>query len=317
MKQAIKIVFMGTPTFAAPSLEALASQHEVVAVVTAPDRPAGRGRQPKASVVKEKAIELGLQVLQPEKLKAVEFLEELNSFNADLFVVVAFRMLPEEVWSMPKMGCINLHASLLPDLRGAAPINWALVYGYKKTGVSTFFIEREIDTGKVILQKEVPIEANDTAGSLHDKLMALGPDVLLETVQLIASGNVTGQSQKEMITGSEKPAPKIFKSDGELDWTQEAEILLNKIRGLSPYPAAWTTLETESGQPTLKIFHAMISADAQLAPGAVQVVGTGKFLIGTGSLPLDILEVQLEGKKRMGTGQFLLGMRNKGPFKIV
>jgi len=308
---------MGTPDFATPSLEALHnSKHEVVGVITAPDRPAGRGRQERPSAVKVKATELGLNILQPDKLKNPEFISELEALNADLFVVVAFRMLPEIVWSMPTEGCINLHASLLPDLRGAAPINWAILYGYKKTGISTFFIEKEIDTGHVINRKEVLIAANDNVGTLHDELMAAGSELLLETVDNIANGEANGVPQNELATGNERPAPKLFKPDGELDWNLPAEKVLNKIRGLSPYPAAWTTMVKDDGNKTLKIFSATKSGEQEFAAGEVRIVGIGKLLIGTGSVPIDILEVQLEGKRRMDTGQFLMGMQNKGKWRI-
>lgn len=314
----MKIVFMGTPDFAVPSLEAIhRSKHELVGVITAPDRPAGRGRQERPSAVKAKAIEFGLNVLQPEKLKNAAFITELKALHADLFVVVAFRMLPEIVWSMPSEGCINLHASLLPDLRGAAPINWAILYGYKKTGISTFFIEKEIDTGHVINRKEVLIAANDNVGTLHDELMAAGSELLLETVNNIANGEADGVPQNELATGNERPAPKLFKPDGELDWTLPAAEVLNKIRGLSPYPAAWTTMINAYGNKTLKIFSAIKSGERELSPGEVQIVGTGKLLIGTGSDPIDVLEVQLEGKRRMDTSQFLMGMQNKGKWTIA
>lgn len=307
---------MGTPDFAVPCLEALNGPHHIVGVVTAPDRPAGRGRQPRPSAIKQKAVALDLNILQPEKLKAPEFIDALQTLNADLFVVVAFRMLPEIVWAMPPMGCINLHGSLLPDLRGAAPINWAILYGYEKTGVSTFFIEKEIDTGLVIDRQEVLITPHESAGILHDKLMKVGANTLLSTVNAIAAGTAKGVPQQALSTGKERPAPKIFKEDGELDWRLPAKEVLNRIRGLSPYPAAWTKIHSADGTKSLKIFSALESATANMAPGEVKTVGNGQLLIGTGSLPLDVLEVQLEGKKRMNTGQFLMGMQNKGKWKI-
>ena len=316
MHNRLKIVFMGTPDFAVPCLETLAKEHDLVGVVTAPDRPAGRGRQARPTAIKEKAMTLGLNILQPEKLKAPAFINSIQELQADLFVVVAFRMLPEVVWRMPPLGCINLHASLLPDLRGAAPINWALLYGYEKTGVSTFFIEKEIDTGLVIEQCELDIEANDSAGTLHDKLMNLGAITLLNTVNKIAEGKIEGIAQSKLASGNENPAAKIFKKDGELDWRLPAQELLNKIRGLSPYPAAWTKIRTEEGTRTIKLFHALVSAEKVLEPGQILVVGTGKMLIGTGTLPLDILELQMEGKRRMNTGQFLMGAKNLGSWNI-
>ena len=244
-KDDLRIVFMGTPEFAVESLKALVeNQFNVVGVITAPDRPAGRGQKLKQSAVKEYALSVDLPVLQPEKLKNPGFIDELKALKADLQIIVAFRMLPEIVWNMPPMGSLNLHGSLLPQYRGAAPINWAVINGDKKTGVSTFFLQHEIDTGNIIMQEELPIEADDTAGSVHDKMMVLGSEVVVNTVNAIIAGKVKPIPQDEMTEEQPlKPAPKIFKDDCKIDWQQEAEPIRNKIRGLSPYPTAWTELK--------------------------------------------------------------------------
>ncbi|MBC7892282.1 MAG: methionyl-tRNA formyltransferase, partial [Sphingobacteriaceae bacterium] len=240
---------MGTPDFAVASLRHLVEAGcQVVAVITAPDKPAGRGHHLQQSAVKQYAASVGLPVLQPEKLKNAEFLEELQSYHADLQVVVAFRMLPEVVWAMPPLGTFNLHASLLPQYRGAAPINWAIINGETETGVTTFFIRQEIDTGPLLFQETEPIHPDDTAGTLHDRLMQHGAALVLKTVQAIEAGEYPDLPQSE--ARDLKKAPKIFKETGEIDWNQPAETVRNFVRGLSPYPAAWTTL---SGK-VLKIF---------------------------------------------------------------
>ena len=307
----MKIIFMGTPEFAVASLDALLqAKQEVVAVVTAPDKPAGRGRQLSQSAVKEFALQKKLPVLQPEKLKNPEFLQELESFKADLQVVVAFRMLPEMVWKMPSKGTINLHASLLPQYRGAAPINWAVINGEKQTGVSTFFLKQEIDTGDLILTDQTSILETDTAGNVHDKLMVIGAKLLVKTVAMIESGNYQEVSQKDLIMNEEaielKHAPKIFKEDCQINWAQPVEKVYDFIRGLSPYPTAFTHLNNK----VLKVFWAEkqetdpgISASAFLTDHKTFL----KFACTDGFISLK--EVQLEGKKRMPVDEFLRGIK--------
>jgi len=241
----IRIVFMGTPDFAVESLKALVENgYQVVGVITAPDKPAGRGRQLCEPAVKKYAIENKLNVLQPEKLKNPEFIAELESLKADLQIVVAFRMLPEIVWNMPPMGTFNLHASLLPQYRGAAPLNWAIINGETETGVSTFLLSHEIDTGQIIFQEKVDIGENDSVGDLHDRMMAIGSALVLKTVDAIAEGKIEPIDQTKLIDNPEriKHAPKIFKNDCRIDWTRDTESVRNMIRGLSPYPTAWTDL---------------------------------------------------------------------------
>lgn len=303
---------MGTPEFAVASLDALIQAgQEVVAVVTAPDKPAGRGRQLSQSAVKEFALQKQLPVLQPEKLKNPEFLQELESFKADLQVVVAFRMLPEVVWKMPPKGTINLHASLLPQYRGAAPINWAVINGEKQTGVSTFFLKQEIDTGDLISTDQISILETDTAGDVHDKLMAVGAALLVKTVKLIESGNYQEVSQKDLIKNEEaavelKHAPKIFKEDCQIIWAQPVEKVYNFIRGLSPYPTAFTHLNDK----VLKVFLAeKLVTDPGIYPGAFLTDHKTflKFACTDGFISLK--EVQLEGKKRMPIDEFLRGIK--------
>ncbi|MGZ3927285.1 MAG: methionyl-tRNA formyltransferase, partial [Mucilaginibacter sp.] len=248
----MRIVFMGTPEFAVTSLDALIKAgSEIVGVVTAPDKPAGRGQKLNVSAVKQYALDNNLRVLQPEKLKNEEFLEELRSLNADLQVVVAFRMLPEAVWNMPSKGTINLHASLLPQYRGAAPINWVLINGEKESGVTTFFLKHEIDTGDILFTEKVTLTGHETAGELHDRLMYKGAGLLVKTVKGVESGRYSEHPQAELSTGTElKNAPKIFKEDCKIDWNQPAEKVYNLIRGLSPYPTAFTILN----EKILKVF---------------------------------------------------------------
>lgn len=294
---------MGTPEFAVPSLEILlANKYQVCAVVTAPDKPQGRGRQMASSPVKVSAEKHNIPVLQPEKLKDDKFLESLKSYHPNLFVVVAFRMLPEVVWSLPEYGTFNLHASLLPQYRGAAPINWALINGEGETGVTTFFITHEIDTGAVILQEKEPILDTDDAGSLHDRLMNHGAELVLKTVQAIESGSSKGVHQKE--TGVLKKAPKIFRDTCRIDWNEDTTPILNFIRGLSPYPGAWTTI----GDRTVKIFKAAASEDFSAQPGAVITSGHS-MTVKTGDGAIAIEELQAEGRKRMNIEQYLAGMR--------
>lgn len=303
---------MGTPEFAVRSLEVLLQGGiDVAAVVTVPDKPAGRGQQLTESAVKKFAVEKGLKILQPEKLKDENFLTELNALNADLFVVVAFRMLPEAVWAMPALGTINLHGSLLPQYRGAAPINWAVINGDKETGATTFFIEKEIDTGKIIDRVTIPIDEKDTAGSVHDRLMEQGAQLLLKTVESIFNGTAHGIEQLNFMAGTLKPAPKIFKEDCFLNWAQSTETVYNKIRGLSPYPTAWTMLVKEDQQKTLKLFAALKHTDGANHAFELKSDGTTLFL-GCSDGWLEVTELQLEGKKKMRTAEFLNGFHLAG-----
>lgn len=299
---------MGTPDFAVASLDALVNAgFEIVGVITAPDKPAGRGQKLSESAVKQYAVSKSLRVLQPEKLKNPEFLAELKSLNADLQVVVAFRMLPEAVWSMPPKGTINLHASLLPDYRGAAPINWAVINGETESGVTTFFLKHEIDTGDVLFSESVPISDTDTAGDLHDNLMLTGAGLLVKTVKAIEAGTYQEKPQEGLAEGVElKHAPKIFKDDCRINWLQPAEKVYNHIRGLSPYPTAFTHLNDK----VLKIFKAELKiAEPGIQPGGFLTDNKTflKFACTDGFIcPTD---VQLEGKKRMGIEEFLRGVR--------
>ena len=247
----MKVVFMGTPEFAVASLDAINKVHEVVGVLTAADKPAGRGKKIRFSAVKEYALKNDLQLLQPEKLKDEEFVSSLKSLGADLFVVVAFRMLPEVIWNMPPKGTINLHGSLLPDYRGAAPLNWAIINGDSKTGATTFFIEKEIDTGNIIDKVEIEITKNMNVGDLHDRLMLKGANLLVQTINKISQGKLTGTPQAELMTDQIKEAPKIFKDTCRIDWNKSNSEVHNHIRGLSPYPAAWSLLIDSEG----KVFH--------------------------------------------------------------
>lgn len=308
----MRIVFMGTPEFAVASLDALClNGFPVVAVVTAPDKPAGRGNLMHQSAVKKYALEKGIPLLQPEKLRAEDFLNQLRELHANLFVVVAFRMLPEIVWSMPELGTFNLHASLLPQYRGAAPINWAVINGEKETGVTTFFLQQEIDTGNIILQDKIKIEDTDNAGTVHDKLMILGADLVVKTANLIANQAVTQLPQNEAgLSGHElKHAPKIFKDTCKIDWNQKAEQIHNLVRGLSPYPAAFTFLDNKS----VKIYASAIrhaGAEEMQRFHLTANIYTDKktFLsFSCADLFLDILEIQLEGKKKMKIDEFLRG----------
>lgn len=303
----MRIIFMGTPDFAVASLDALVQNgYNVVAVITAPDKPAGRGLQLQQSAVKQYAVRHQIPVLQPEKLKNPEFLDELRSYKADLQVVVAFRMLPVVVWDMPPLGTINVHASLLPQYRGAAPINWAIINGESRSGVTTFKLQHEIDTGNVLFKAEVPIRPDETAGELHDALMQAGAETLLRTVAALKEGNLHGQPQQEIEAGELKHAPKIFKEDCKIDWEQPLERVYNLVRGLSPYPAAFTTLQNK----TLKIYKATPEPSAHThAPGSVHSDKKTYLKFAAPGGYLNVLELQLEGKKKMGVEEFLRGFR--------
>ena len=300
---------MGTPQFAVTSLDALIKAGcEIVAVVTAPDKPAGRGQKLTESAVKQYAVENGIKALQPEKLKDPAFLEELKALEADLQVVVAFRMLPEVVWNMPPRGTINLHASLLPQYRGAAPINWVLINGEKESGVTTFFLKHDIDTGDILFTEKVTLTGQETAGDLHDRLMYKGAGLLVKTVKGIESGRYNEHPQSQLAEGVElKHAPKIFKEDCEIDWNLPAESIYNKIRGLSPTPTAYTTLNGK----TLKIFKAEVDNEPpDIPPGSFSTDHKTvlKFAAADGYVRLK--ELQLEGKKQMDIEQFLRGFKS-------
>lgn len=304
----MRIIFMGTPEFAVASLAALLDAGlDVVAVVTAPDKPAGRGQKIHQSAVKQHALLKGLPVLQPEKLRDTGFLAELQALKADLQVVVAFRMLPEVVWDMPPRGTVNLHASLLPQYRGAAPINHAIINGETESGVTTFLLQHEIDTGHILFAEPVAIGPNDTAGDLHDRLMAVGAELLVRTVNAIASGTAEPVPQRNLVTDGElKHAPKIFKEDCLIDWNQSVAAVHNLIRGLSPYPTAYTVLNGK----TLKLFEVeKDETPPQYEPGAFYTDGKSflKFACSNGYIVVKTL--QLEGKKRMDIIEFLKGYR--------
>jgi methionyl-tRNA formyltransferase len=304
----MRIVFMGTPEFAVTSLDALIKAGcEIVGVVTAPDKPAGRGQKVSESAVKQYAVANCLKVLQPEKLKNEKFLDELKALNADLQVVVAFRMLPEVVWNMPPKGTINLHASLLPQYRGAAPINWAIINGEKESGVTTFFLKQEIDTGDILFTEEIDLTGHETAGELHDRLMYKGAGLLVKTVKAVESGRYTENPQMHLAEGVElKHAPKIFKEDCRIDWNQSAEKVYNLIRGLSPYPTAFTILQ----EKILKVFGAEYQlTDTGEEPGEFLTDNRSYLKVAALDGFVNLTDVQLEGKKRMGIVEFLRGVR--------
>ncbi|MBR3827027.1 MAG: methionyl-tRNA formyltransferase [Alistipes sp.] len=309
----LRIVFMGTPEFAATSLRRLVAEgYNIVAVVTTPDKPAGRGQKMHQSDVKLVAQELGLPILQPEKLRDENFLMSLRDLNPDLGIVIAFRMLPEVVWAMPKLGTFNLHASLLPEYRGAAPINWAIINGDKYTGVTTFLLNHEIDKGAIIGQQRVDILPEDNIGTLYDKLMHVGSDLVLTTVEHLAAGDVTPVEQMHADESLLRPAPKIFKEDGRIDWHRSAEDIHNLVRGLSPYPAAWSPI-FKGGQEcgSVKIFTTRIEhRTMDVAPGTVYTDGRAELRVAASDGWVYIDELQLAGKRRMTTRELLLGWRD-------
>ncbi len=313
-KKQLRIVYMGTPDFAVCPLKYLVENgYQVVGVVTNPDKPAGRGQQLQESAVKKYAREVGLKIMQPARFRDPDFLEELAALKADLQLVVAFKMLPEVVWSMPPLGTVNLHASLLPDYRGAAPINWAVMNGEKYSGVSTFLLKHEIDTGNIIFQEKADISDEMTAGDLHDCLMEKGARLLLKTVDAIASGDYPLIDQNGLLDGRIPiHAPKIFKEDMRVDWTCPLDTIYNRIRGLAPFPAAWSGLvHKESGQShTFKIFRTQkIVCSHSHAPGELSTDGKKTFDIYVSGGILRILELQLAGKKRMTAEDFLRGFK--------
>ena len=304
---------MGTPDFAVESLRCLVEGgYNVVGVITMPDKPAGRGQKVQFSPVKQYALEQGLPLLQPERLKDEAFIEALRAWQADLQIVVAFRMLPQVVWDMPRLGTFNLHASLLPQYRGAAPINWAVMNGDTETGITTFFLQHEIDTGEVIQQVKVPIAETDNVGIVHDKLMMLGGKLVVETVDAILNGSVKSIPQEEMaVVGELKPAPKIFKETCRIDWTRSAKQVYDFIRGLSPYPAAWTELHQPEGDAlTLKVFESERFEKAHNNPvGTIDTDGKNYLHVAVSDGWIAIKSLQLPGKKRLKTDELLRGFK--------
>lgn len=316
MSEALRIVFMGTPEFAVATLEALLLQgYNIVGVITAPDRPAGRGQKLNESTVKQFARSKQLNVLQPTNLKDPSFIEELKALNANLQIVVAFRMLPEVVWSMPKYGTFNLHASLLPNYRGAAPIHWAIINGETKTGVTTFFIDEKIDTGAMILQESMAIQPDETVGSLHDKLMVLGSDLVIKTVRLIENQTVTTTVQSK--SNDLKTAYKLNKDNCKIDWETPLDNIYNKIRGLNPFPGAWCYLKNGEDSLAVKIFdsdkethqHTLEFGSIVLNKDHLKVAANGGFIC--------IREIQLPGKRKMDTKSLLNGFHFKEGAKML
>ncbi|MBO4339807.1 MAG: methionyl-tRNA formyltransferase [Bacteroidales bacterium] len=313
-----RIVYMGTPEFSVGPLDALIKAgYKIVGVVTAPDKPSGRGLKMNESAVKTYAVEKGLTVLQPEKLKDEQFLAQLRALKGDLFVVVGFRMLPEVVWSMPKLGTFNLHAALLPQYRGAAPINWAVINGENISGVTTFMIDKNIDTGGIILRSECRVEPTDTAGTLHDKLMEAGSQLVVETVEGIIQKNVELRVQRSFIQGDEllKPAPKLTDELRHIDWNAPTKTVYNLIRGLSPYPCAYTELEKDGISTVLKIYFGQKREDLHAAPGTILSDGKTYFAIATADGAIAVTDLQLAGKKRMDVKSFLLGFREPESYR--
>lgn len=297
----MRILFMGTPEFAIPSLHILLNNgYPVVSVVTAPDKPQGRGQKLAPSAVKAFALERNLPVHQPENLRDPQFISALTDLRPDLIVVVAFRILPPEVFTIPRSGAFNLHASLLPKYRGAAPINWAIINGETETGVTTFFLQERVDTGSVLIQERIPIGLHETAGDLHDKLAALGAEAVLRTVRMIEEGTAQPQIQDDSLASR---APKIFKEDCRIDWAKSGMQVHNFVRGLSPHPCAWTT----HGGKVLRLYRTSPIEGGQPKPGVVQDVGSDRLVVGTASGQVSILEVQQEGRKRMTVADFLRG----------
>ena len=309
----MRIVFMGTPEFASTSLRRLVAEgYNIVAVVTTPDKPAGRGQKLHESDVKLTAKELGLPIPQPEKLRDEEFLANLKALDVDLGIVIAFRMLPEVVWAMPRYGTFNLHASLLPEYRGAAPINWAIINGDTRTGVTTFLLNHEIDKGAIIEQEPVDIFPEDNIGTLYDKLMYVGADLVLRTVDKIAEGGYTTIEQMGVDESTLRPAPKIFKEDGRIDWSRGVVDIQNLVRGLSPYPAAWSPI-FKSGEEcgSLKIFATHVEpATMSVAPGSVKSDGKSYVAVAAADGWVYLDEVQMAGKRRMAIKDLLLGWRD-------
>ncbi len=320
----LRIVFMGTPDFAVASLKALTENgYQIAGVITAPDKPAGRGQKLNESAVKQYAVAKGLKILQPEKLKAPVFIEELKSLQADLQVVVAFRMLPEVVWNMPRLGTFNLHASLLPQYRGAAPLNWAIINGEKETGVTTFLLDHEIDTGKILMRDKVEIKDNENVGQLHHELMDIGARLVLETVDLLAEGKGDGIPQTEFTENMEdiKHAPKIFKEDCKINWKNDIISVYNLIRGLSPYPAAWAEMQHQvNGRiVSMKIFAAEKTENntEKYPPGHILSDEKNELKVACKNGWIRITELQVSGKKRMPADNFLRGFQQISEYRFI
>jgi methionyl-tRNA formyltransferase len=321
MEEALKIIFLGTPEFAVDSLSALVQKgYQVSAVVTVPDQPAGRGQVLQSSPVKKYAVEHQLRILQPVKLKDPEFISELGSIPADLFIVVAFRMLPEIVWKMPRLGTFNLHASLLPQYRGAAPINHVIINGETETGLTTFFLKQEIDTGEIIFQEKLRINPEETAGELHDRMKTAGAELVIKTVEAISKGDLKTTVQGNLIDPAIplKPAPKIFKADCQIDWTAKTDDIYNQIRGLSPYPAAFTYFTSPSGESFLvKIFRTTKSfSENPLQPCKLITDGKSGLAVTTTDGLLHIREIQQAGKRIMKIDEFMRGFRVNSDWKV-
>ncbi len=321
-QNSLRIVYMGTPEFAVAPLNALIeSGCNVVGVVTNPDKPAGRGQKIQESAVKKYALEKGLPILQPEKFRNENFLAELKALNADLQVVVAFKMLPEMVWNMPKYGTLNLHASLLPHYRGAAPINWAIMNGDKESGVSTFLLQKEIDTGNVIFQEKVSIGENDNLEILHDKLMEIGSQLVVKTVRAIEAGDYPQIPQEDLITEGEilKVAPKIFKDDCKINWSATIDKIHNHIRGLSPYPAAWTELiDANDKKVALKVYSAFKEIAEHSHPTGSLISDKKTYLkVAVDGGFINLTTIQMAGKKKMDIGDFLRGFQQINNYKLL
>ena len=319
-KEDLRIVYMGTPDFAVEALQCLVEGgYNVVGVITMPDKPAGRGHKIQYSPVKQYALDHQLPLLQPEKLKDEEFIQALREWKADLQIVVAFRMLPEVVWNMPRLGTFNLHASLLPQYRGAAPINWAVINGDTETGITTFFLKHEIDTGEVIQQVRIPIADTDNVEIVHDKLMHLGGRLVIETVDAILEGKVKSIPQEEMaVAGELRPAPKIFKETCRIDWNQPVKRVYDFIRGLSPYPAAWSELVNPEGEAVVvKIFESeKLPKVHTLDPGSIVTDGKNFLRVAVPDGFVNVLSLQLPGKKRLKTDELLRGFHLTEAFKM-
>ena len=316
----LRIIFMGTPEFAVESLDILVkNNYNIVGVITVPDKPAGRGQELNESAVKKYALEKGLTILQPEKLKEENFLNQLRELKADLQIVVAFRMLPEVVWNMPRLGTVNLHGSLLPQYRGAAPINWAVINGEKETGVSTFLLQQEIDTGKIIFREKTPIGENETAGEIHDRLMIIGANLILKTVKAIEENNYPQIDQAELIAKGEKEkhAPKIFKEDCKIDWNKNVEKVHNFIRGLSPYPAAFSSFVAPDEKTySVKLFKTEVEDCAHIySIGSIITDSKCHLKIAVKNGFILVNELQLAGKKKMATTEFLRGFPMNNDWK--
>jgi len=310
----MRIVFMGTPKFAVKTLDTiLNSKHQVLGVVTSTDKPAGRGKKLQQSEVKQYAIENNIRLFQPEKLKNENFIDELKVLNADVFIVVAFRMLPKIVWEIPKKGTINLHGSILPNYRGAAPINWAIINGEKESGVTTFFINDKIDSGDILLIEKTEIKDGQTAGELHDKLMEIGSKLIIRTISEIESGTL--KSKKQLISESQKTAPKLNRNNTRINWLKDDLTIKQFILGLNPYPGAWTLLSNDGREFNFKIYK--VKTSNLKAPEKTILLKENKLYIGTHTNALELLEIQLEGKKKMHANDFIKGNKNIDQFILL